>query len=195
MEGCSYDGPYGEAVRRSLLTLKGLTYAPSGGIAAALTTSLPELIGGTRNWDYRYCWLRDASFTLQALVGSGFTAEARAWRDWLLLAVAGDLEDLRIMYSLTGRRRLPESELTHLAGYEGSRPVRIGNAASTSSSSTSTARCSTGCTPPGWPAWRRTRTPGTCSACSPSTSRRSGGSRTARCGRSADRASTSCTRR
>ena len=130
MEGCRYDGEYGEAVRRSLLTLKGLTYAPSGGIAAALTTSLPELIGGTRNWDYRYCWLRDASFTLQALVGSGFTAEARAWRDWLLLAVAGDLEDLRIMYSLTGRRRLPESELTHLAGYEGSRPVRIGNAAS-----------------------------------------------------------------
>ena len=130
MRRCSYDGTYGEAVRRSLLTLKGLTYAPSGGIAAALTTSLPEQIGGSRNWDYRYCWLRDASFTLQALVGSGFTAEARAWRDWLLLAVAGDLEDLRIMYSLTGRRRLPESELPHLAGYEGSSPVRIGNAAS-----------------------------------------------------------------
>jgi GH15 family glucan-1,4-alpha-glucosidase len=130
MQGCSYEGAYDEAVRRSLLTLKGLTYAPSGGIAAALTTSLPELIGGTRNWDYRYCWLRDASFTLQALVGSGFTAEARAWRDWLLLAVAGDLEDLRIMFSLTGRRRLPESELPHLAGYEGSKPVRIGNAAS-----------------------------------------------------------------
>ena len=126
---CTYDGRYGEAVRRSLLVLKALTYAPSGGITAAATTSLPEQIGGPRNWDYRYCWLRDAAFTLQALTGSGYTAEAKAWRDWLLRAVAGDPEDLQIMYSLTGRRRLPETELDWLDGYEGSRPVRVGNEA------------------------------------------------------------------
>jgi GH15 family glucan-1,4-alpha-glucosidase len=126
---CTYDGRYGEAVRRSLLVLKALTYAPSGGITAAATTSLPEQIGGPRNWDYRYCWLRDAAFTLQALTGGGYTDEAKAWRDWLLRAVAGDPEDLQIMYSLTGRRRLPETELGWLEGYEGSQPVRIGNEA------------------------------------------------------------------
>ena len=126
---CTYDGPYGEAVKRSLLVLKALTYAPSGGIAAAATTSLPEQIGGPRNWDYRYCWLRDAAFTLQALTGGGYVAEAKAWRDWLLRAVAGDPKDLQIMYSLTGRRRLAETELTWLEGYEGSRPVRVGNEA------------------------------------------------------------------
>ncbi len=126
---CTYDGRYSQAVRRSLLVLKALTYAPSGGITAAATTSLPEQIGGPRNWDYRYCWLRDAAFTLQALTGSGYTAEAKAWRDWLLRAVAGDPEDLQIMYSLTGRRRLPEAELGWLDGYEGSRPVRVGNEA------------------------------------------------------------------
>jgi len=126
---CTYDGPYGEAVRRSLMVLKALTYAPSGGITAAVTTSLPEQLGGPRNWDYRYCWLRDAAFTLQALTGSGYTAEAKAWRDWLLRAVAGDPKDLQIMYSLTGRRRLPETELHWLDGYEGSRPVRVGNEA------------------------------------------------------------------
>ena len=124
-----YDGRYGEAVRRSLLVLKSLTFAPSGGIAAAATTSLPEAIGGVRNWDYRYCWLRDAAFTLQALAGAGFTAEAHAWRDWLLRAVAGAPEDLQIMYSLTGGRRLTEYELDWLPGYEGSRPVRVGNEA------------------------------------------------------------------
>jgi GH15 family glucan-1,4-alpha-glucosidase len=129
MAHCTYDGAYAEAVRRSLLTLKALTYAPSGGITAAATTSLPEQIGGPRNWDYRYCWLRDAAFTLQALAGGGYTSEARAWRDWLLRAVAGDPHDLQIMYSLTGRRRLPELELDWLPGYEGSRPVRIGNEA------------------------------------------------------------------
>ena len=111
------------------MVLKALTYAPSGGITAAATTSLPEQIGGPRNWDYRYCWLRDAAFTLQALTGSGYTAEAKAWRDWLLRAVAGDPQDLQIMYSLTGRRRLPETELTWLEGYEDQVPVRVPNEA------------------------------------------------------------------
>lgn len=126
---CSYTGPYEPAVRRSLATLKALTYRPTGGIVAAATTSLPEQLGGGRNWDYRYCWLRDTAFTLNALAGAGYHEEAAAWRDWLLRAVAGDPADLRIMYSLTGRRRLTESELPWLAGYEGSTPVRIGNEA------------------------------------------------------------------
>ncbi len=123
-------GPYREAITRSLLTLKALTYQPTGGIVAALTTSLPEQIGGPRNWDYRYCWLRDASYTLQAMISACYLDEAKAWREWLLRAVAGDPADLQIMYGLDGRRRLPEAELDWLAGYEGSRPVRTGNAAS-----------------------------------------------------------------
>jgi GH15 family glucan-1,4-alpha-glucosidase len=127
--GCTYEGEWQEAVRRSLLTLKGLTYAPTGGIVAAATTSLPEELGGSRNWDYRYCWLRDATFTLQALLASGFVAEARAWREWLLRAVAGEPAALRIMYGVDGARRLPELQLPWLAGYEGSAPVRIGNGA------------------------------------------------------------------
>ncbi|MEV4279654.1 glycoside hydrolase family 15 protein [Actinoplanes xinjiangensis] len=126
---CDYDGRWPDAVRRALLTLKALTYAPTGGILAAATTSLPEQLGGTRNWDYRYCWLRDATFTLQALLGTGYVAEAEAWREWLLRAVAGDPADLQIMYALDGTRRLPEYTLDWLDGYEGSRPVRIGNAA------------------------------------------------------------------
>jgi GH15 family glucan-1,4-alpha-glucosidase len=125
--GCTYDGRYAEAVRRSLIVLKALTYAPSGGITAAATASLPEQLGGPRNWDYRYCWLRDAAFTLRALTGSGFTDEAEAWRGWLLRAVAGDPKDLQIMYSLTGRRRIPETTLDWLDGYRGSQPVRVGN--------------------------------------------------------------------
>ncbi|MFF9506032.1 glycoside hydrolase family 15 protein [Streptomyces sp. NPDC014724] len=126
---CKYRGPYREAVIRSLITLKALTFAPTGGIVAAPTTSLPEEIGGVRNWDYRYCWLRDSTLTLGALVSAGYLEEAAAWRDWLLRAVAGDPADLQIMYGLAGERRLPESELPWLSGYENSTPVRIGNAA------------------------------------------------------------------
>ena len=126
---CEYDGPWRDAVVRSLITLKALTYSPTGGIVAAATTSLPEQIGGVRNWDYRYCWLRDASFVLTALLTSGYHAEATAWRDWLLRALAGSTDDLRIMYGLAGERHIDERELDHLAGYEGSRPVRVGNAA------------------------------------------------------------------
>ncbi|TAM93063.1 MAG: glycoside hydrolase family 15 protein [Jatrophihabitans sp.] len=118
------------AVRRSLVLLKALTHAPTGGIVAAATTSLPEQLGGPRNWDYRYCWLRDATMTLQALIGTGYTAEAKAWREWLLRAVAGDPADLQIMYGIDGTRRLTEFELGWLAGYAGSTPVRVGNAAS-----------------------------------------------------------------
>jgi GH15 family glucan-1,4-alpha-glucosidase len=124
-----YRGEWPDAVRRSLVTLKSLTYAPTGGIAAAATTSLPETIGGVRNWDYRYCWLRDASFTLLSLLSTGHTAEAKAWREWLLRTVAGDPAQLRIMYGLDGRRRLPETSLDWLPGYEASAPVRIGNGA------------------------------------------------------------------
>jgi GH15 family glucan-1,4-alpha-glucosidase len=117
------------AVRRSLILLKALTYKPSGGIVAAATTSLPEQLGGPRNWDYRFCWLRDATFTLQALLGTGFVREAAAWREWLLRAVAGDPAKLQIMYAVDGTRRLPELEVDWLSGYGGSTPVRIGNAA------------------------------------------------------------------
>jgi GH15 family glucan-1,4-alpha-glucosidase len=126
---CTVTGPYRKAVQRSLIILKALTFAPTGGIVAAVTTSLPEELGGTRNWDYRFCWLRDATLTLQALLAAGYTEEAASWRDWLLRAVAGDPADLQIMYGIHGERRLPELELPWLRGYEGSFPVRIGNGA------------------------------------------------------------------
>lgn len=126
---CTYRGRWREEVVRSLLVLKALTYSPTGGIVAAPTTSLPEDLGGVRNWDYRYCWLRDATFELEELLDHGYTDEAAEWRDWLLRAVAGDPEDLQIMYGVRGERRLTELELDWLQGYEGSRPVRIGNAA------------------------------------------------------------------
>jgi GH15 family glucan-1,4-alpha-glucosidase len=128
-EKCTYAGQWSDAVRSSLTVLKGLTYHPTGGIVAAATTSLPEVRGGERNWDYRYCWLRDATFTLLSLIECGYTEEATAWRDWLLRTVAGDPGKLQIMYGPAGERRLSEHELPWLPGYEDSRPVRIGNAA------------------------------------------------------------------
>ncbi|HZS23835.1 MAG TPA: glycoside hydrolase family 15 protein [Gaiellaceae bacterium] len=127
---CTYDGPHRDAVEQSLRVLKGLTFAPTGGIVAAPTTSLPERIGGTRNWDYRFCWLRDAALTLTAMLRAGYAEEAEAWRHWLLRAIAGSPADIQIMYGIAGERRLDERELEWLPGYEGSRPVRIGNAAS-----------------------------------------------------------------
>ena len=130
VSGSEIDGPYRDAVKRSLVILKALTYQPTGGIVAAPTTSLPEQIGGPRNWDYRYCWLRDSTYTLQALLAAGYRDEARAWREWLLRAVAGDPAELQIMYAIDGTRRLTEAELPWLEGYEHSTPVRIGNAAS-----------------------------------------------------------------
>jgi len=126
---CNYEDGHRDLVMRSLITLKALTYGPTGGIVAAPTASLPEKFGGWRNWDYRYCWLRDATFTLLALMNSGYTDEALAWHNWLLRAAAGSPANMQIMYGILGQRRLLEWEADWLSGYEGSRPVRIGNAA------------------------------------------------------------------
>jgi GH15 family glucan-1,4-alpha-glucosidase len=128
---CTYEGKWRDAVVRSLITLKGLIFLPTGGIVAAPTTSLPELLGGVRNWDYRFCWVRDATLTLQALLNAGYLEEAREWREWLLRAVAGSPSELNILYGLHGERRLTELELPWLPGYENSAPVRTGNAAYT----------------------------------------------------------------
>jgi len=127
---CHKDIPWRDDVVRSLITLKGLTYAPTGGLVAAATTSLPEQIGGVRNWDYRFCWLRDATFTLIAFMNAGFSDEAKMWREWLLRAIAGSADQMQIMYAVDGERRLDEFEVPWLSGYEHSQPVRIGNAAS-----------------------------------------------------------------
>ncbi len=127
---CTYDGPWREAVIRSLIVLKALTFEPTGGIVAAPTTSLPEQLGGERNWDYRYCWLRDATLTLMAFMGSGYYEEAQAWRDWLHRSVAGNADELQIMYGVAGERHLLEWQADWLPGYQGAKPVRIGNAAS-----------------------------------------------------------------
>jgi len=127
---CEIKGEWRDAIVRSLITLKGLTYAPTGGLAAALTTSLPEKIGGVRNWDYRYCWLRDAALTLLTLVDAGYREEAKSWREWLLRAIAGSPAQMQAIYGVRGERRLDEYEIPWLSGYEDSKPVRIGNAAS-----------------------------------------------------------------
>jgi GH15 family glucan-1,4-alpha-glucosidase len=128
---CRQDGPYSPIVKRSLLVLRALTHIETGGIVAAPTTSLPEEFGGSRNWDYRFCWLRDAALTLESMLTHGYESEALKWRDWLLRALAGDPADMQIMYGLAGERQLPERVLKHLPGYNGAGPVRIGNAAST----------------------------------------------------------------
>jgi GH15 family glucan-1,4-alpha-glucosidase len=128
--GCTYRGPYQQAVQRSLITIKGLVYAPTGAMVAAPTTSLPEYVGGTRNWDYRYCWLRDAALTLQAFMGAGHVTEAQAWCNWLQRSLAGRAAEMRVIYGLSGERRVAEWEAEWLPGYHGARPVRIGNAAS-----------------------------------------------------------------
>src|SRR5207247_515332 len=127
---CGHQGDYHDEIHQSLLVLKALTYGPTGGIVAAPTTSLPEHLGGVRNWDYRFCWLRDATLTLLALLSAGYEEEAGEWRTWLLRAAAGDPADLQIMYGVAGERRLDEYELSWLPGYEQSGPVRVGNAAS-----------------------------------------------------------------
>jgi GH15 family glucan-1,4-alpha-glucosidase len=133
-----YQGRWSDAVRSSLLVLKALTYAPTGGMVASVTTSLPELLGGVRNWDYRYCWVRDATFTLYALLLAGYHDEARAWRRWLLRAAAGHPAELQILYRIEAERQLTELTLPWLPGYQGSAPVRVGNAAAAQFSSTST---------------------------------------------------------
>jgi len=124
-----YKGPYSEAVERSLITLKAMTYRPTGGIVAAVTTSLPERLGGPLNWDYRYCWIRDATLTLSALLQAGYTEEVIAWKKWVIRAIGPDASEVQIMYGITGERNLAESEIPWLSGYEGSAPVRVGNAA------------------------------------------------------------------
>ena len=196
MSRCTYQGTYRDAVVRSLITLKALTYQPTGGIVAAATTSLPEDLGGVRNWDYRYCWLRDATITLEALLRTGYTGEAMAWRAWLGRAIAGDPDDVQIMYGVAGERRLAEWEADWLPGYAGSAPVRIGNAAVTQRQLDVYGEVIDALTL-GRPGGHRpsTGTPGRCSARCSASWRSTGTSRTRESGRSAARGGTSCTPR
>ena len=191
---CRVDVPHADIVIRSLVTLRLLTHEQTGGIVAAPTTSLPEDFGGERNWDYRYCWLRDAALTLESLVTAGYTEEASLWRNWLLRAVAGDPEDLQMMYTVDGARRLPERTLDHLPGYAGSRPVRIGNGCRRPAPERRTGRGDDRAGPgPPRRARPRTTTPGGCRSPSWTASRTTGGRPTTASGRSAGRGGTSPT--
>jgi hypothetical protein len=192
---CTYEGEWRPQVLRSLITLKALTHSATGGIVAAATTSLPEAIGGVRNWDYRYCWARDATFTLLAMVRNGFLDEARAWREWLLRAVAGDPSQLQIMYAVDGERRLTEMTLPWLPGFEGRARCASATPPTRSASSTSTARSSTPSTRPASTGSRRTATRGTYGASCSSSWRRAGISRTKASGRCAVRGDSSRTPR
>ncbi|MFC7510559.1 glycoside hydrolase family 15 protein [Streptomyces thermocarboxydus] len=180
---------------RSLITLKALTYRPTGGIVAAPTTSLPEEPGGVRNWDYRFCWLRDSTLTLSALLAAGYMEEAEAWRNWLLRAVAGDPADLQIMYGLAGERRLPEFEIPWLSGFGGATPVRIGNDAVKQLQLDVYGEVVDSSRWPGGRGCRRSRTCGRCSRCCWTSCARRGGSRTRACGKCAAGGATSCTPR
>ena len=188
---CNHDGPFEEMVTRSLITLKALTYAPTGGIVAAPTTSLPEWIGGVRNWDYRFCWLRDATLTLLAFMNAGYYEEAAAWREWLLRAVAGRPEQAQIMYGIAGERRLVEWEVPWLPGFATRRRCASATARTASSSSTSSARSWTPCIRPAAAASVRATTAGRCRSPSSSISRPRGRSPTRASGRCAAAAGTS----
>jgi GH15 family glucan-1,4-alpha-glucosidase len=191
----SYTGPYRDAVLQSLVVLKGLTYLPTGGIVAAPTTSLPEWPGGERNWDYRYCWLRDATLTLLALLNTGYLDEASQWRNWLLRAVAGDPGNVQIMYGVAGERRLPEWVVEWLPGFEDSRPVRVGNAAADQASSTSTVRSPTRCISRGHTTSAPRQPPGSSAGMSSGSSKTAGANRMRGSGRYAASGCTSHTRK
>ncbi len=192
IDRCAYDGRWHDAVHRALVTLKALTYSPTGGIAAAATTSLPEQPRGCRNWDYRYCWLRDATFTLQALLGTGFLDEARAWREWLLRAVAGDPSRLQIMYGSTVRGASPSTRWTGCPGTSAPPRCEPATAPPDSSSSTCGARSSTACTPPVNSDCRALTAHGICSGDCWISSRATGIGPTAVCGNFGDPNGISC---